>query len=639
MKRRILSLAFVCFLGHGFAQNSLKQVISGENGVTKPIVTLQASQQVAFNPVNAKAIFQLDAASDLVLIKSEKDELGATNYRYYQTYQHIPVENSMYIVGVKDGKLREMNGQILLQFPNAFTNPTPSLTPQQAVQASLRKVSAQLYAWQDQEIENRIKDQMKDPKATFIPKATLVWYNPAEEIDPNGMQLCYKVDVYARQPLSRADYFVNAKTGEIVGKHDKIQFSDVVSKAQTAYSGVRRIHSDYTGTNLRLRDYTKGNGVITVHGEFGMRGQDYISTTKNWSFANQDQAALDAHYGVGQTWSFYWENFNRNSYDGNGTALYSYVNDPTYIDNAFWDGSAMNFNKRSNGEPGGVTGIDVTGHELTHGVTQTTSGLIYSKESGAINESMSDIFGKLVQFWSKPDDINWLMSNDMDWIIRDMSNPNAQGQPDTYKGTYWYGGIFDNGGVHTNSGVGNFMFYLLVNGGVGTNDNGDSYNVNAIGFKKAASIIYRTNTVKLTPSSNYANWRDACISAASDLYGASSPVVTQVMNAWHAVGVGNAGVSAIAQAAPIEQGAVAISPNPIANGFAQISYSIQKDGNASLKVLGLNGLMMSRIELGKQLKGNHTYRFNASQLPKGNYVLVLEQDGVILNRTNFLISR
>lgn len=639
MKRKILSLAFVCFISHGFAQNSLRDVIKGEDGSTKSVVTLTAAQQISFNPVNAKAVFQLDPVSDLVLLKSEKDPLGNTNYRYVQTYQNIPVENSMYVVGVRDGKLREMNGKILLEFSNSFKTVSPSISAPQAIQASMRKVSAQLYAWQDQELENRIKEQTKDANASFAPKATLVWYNPSEEVSPDGMQLCYKVDVYARQPLSRADYFVNASTGEIVGQHDKIHFEAAKSAAETAYSGLRRIISEYNGTDLRLRDYTKGNGVITLHGESGKRGQDYInSTSRLWSFDNQDKAALDAHYGVSQTYSFYWENFGRNSYDGNGTALYSYVNDPTYLDNAFWDGTAMYFNKRSNGDPGGVTAIDVTGHELTHGVTQATSGLIYYKESGAMNESMSDIFGKLVQFWSKPTDISWLLSNDMDWIIRDMANPNATSQPDTYKGRYWYNGIFDNGGVHTNSGVGNFLFYLLVNGGVGTNDNGDAYNVQALGFKRAGNIIYRSNTVKLFPSATYADWREACISSAADLYGESSNEVMQVKNAWHAVGIGDAAVSNIVKA-PVEKGTVAISPNPINNGSAQISYTVKTDGNISLKVLGLNGLMMSRIDLGKQLKGDHTYRFNATQLPKGNYVLVLEQDGAIINRTNFLISR
>src|SRR5262249_28936765 len=152
-------------------------------------------------------------------------------------------------------------------------------------------------------------------------------------------------------------------------------------------------------------------------------------------------------------------------------------------------------------------------------VTQASSGLNYSYESGAINESISDIMGKSVQFWSKPTDIDWRLSNDMNWIIRDMSNPNAEGQPDTYLGTNWYVGSGDNGGVHTNSGVGNFMFYLLVTGGSGTTDNSDAYSVTGIGLTEADAIIYRTNTVYLTPTSQYADWRTACINAATDLYG------------------------------------------------------------------------------------------------------------------------
>jgi hypothetical protein len=201
----------------------------------------------------------------------------------------------------------------------------------------------------------------------------------------------------------------------------------------------------------------------------------------------------------------------------------------------------MNYGTRSTGANGGVTGIDVTGHELTHGVTQSESGLNYSKEPGAMNESMSDIFGKSVQFWSKPSDINWKLSNDMNWIIRDMSNPNAEGQPDTYKGTDWTTSSADNYGVHTNSGVGNFMFYLLVTGGSGTNDNGAAYSVSGIGLSEADQILYRTNTTYLVPTSQYADWRTACINAATDLYGASSNEVIQVENAWYAVGIGTAG--------------------------------------------------------------------------------------------------
>jgi hypothetical protein len=276
-----------------------------------------------------------------------------------------------------------------------------------------------------------------------------------------------------------------------------------------------------------------------LHGESGKYGNEYTSTTRNWSLSGFDQAALDAHYGVEKTYTFYMDNFGRNSYDNAGTALYSYVNEPTYIDNAFWDGTAMNFCKRSTNEPGGVTAIDVTGHELTHGVTQETCGLLYSNEPGAMNESLSDIMGKSVQFYSKPDDINWLMSNDMNWIIRSMSNPNDEGQPDTYLGTYWYTGTNQSILVHTNSGVGNFMFYLLVQGGSGTNDNGDAYNVVSIGLSKADQIMYRCQTVYLTSTSEYADWRTAAINSAKDLYGAGSQEELEVRNAFHAVGIGS----------------------------------------------------------------------------------------------------
>jgi hypothetical protein len=246
------------------------------------------------------------------------------------------------------------------------------------------------------------------------------------------------------------------------------------------------------------------------------------------------------------------------------------VNIANTSDNAYWDGSAMNFGTRSTGAYGGVTGIDVTGHELTHGVTQSTSNLTYSKEPGAINESMSDIFGKSVQFWAKPSDVNWKLSNDMNWFIRDMSNPNAYSQPDTYKGTYWTNSSSDNYGVHTNSGVGNFMFYLLVTGGTGTNDIGNSYSVTGIGLTEADAILYRTNTTYLTTTSQYADWRTACINAATDLDGASSNEVIQVENAWYAVGVGTAG-----------GGTTCSAPTSLAAGSITTSSALVSWGAAS----------------------------------------------------------
>ena len=194
--------------------------------------------------------------------------------------------------------------------------------------------------------------------------------------------------------------------------------------------------------------------------------------SSNWVLTGDDQAAMDVHYGVSATYDFYKTVFNRNSIDGNGYALSSLVNDPSQLNNAAFDGSIMRFGRTEStsgdGRPDNisVSSIDVTGHELTHGVTYNTSKLINQgvQESGAINESMSDIMGKCVQFWAKSADIDWRIGNDMNWILRDMSNPNALGDPDTYQGTNWYTGTDHLTYVHVNAGVGNFMFYLLVNG-------------------------------------------------------------------------------------------------------------------------------------------------------------------------------
>jgi hypothetical protein len=241
--------------------------------------------------------------------------------------------------------------------------------------------------------------------------------------------------------------------------------------------------------------------------------------------------------------------FNRNSVDNAGFALNSYVHTNLvafgYGDNinAFWDGTRMTYG--DGGTSGGITytpltALDVCGHEITHGVTERTSNLTYSNQSGAMNEGFSDIFGTAIEFYAKGASANWLIGENIGAAFRNMANPNQFSQPDTYLGTYWYTGTADNGGVHTNSGVLNFWFYLLTQGGSGTNDIGSVYSVTGIGIDKAAAIAYRTNTVYLVPSSNYASARTFAIQSATDLYGAGSAEVIATTNAWYAVGVGAA---------------------------------------------------------------------------------------------------
>lgn len=536
MKKQIFTLSLFLIFSGVFAQKNLRITIRGEEGITKHFTILNKNLQVAFNPANAKSTFGLDANSDLVLLNSETDQLGMTHYRYYQTYKDIPVENAMYIAHTTQGKLMGMTGSIVTDFGQQIKKATSFISSQQAITNALNYIHADKYAWEDSGFEQRIKLR-KGNDASYYPTVVKVWYSGEEKIDPRNLKQAYKVDVYTLQPLDRKYIFVDAQTGEILGTSQIMKHSDATGTAATGYSYTRTIHSDYNGSVYRLRDYTKGNGIITLHASTGHA--DYTSTSSNFSYSTIDKWALDAHYGTAATWKFYKNNFNRNSIDNKGYALTSWVNDVNNPNNANWDGSEMDYGNLSiNGK--GIVGIDVVGHELTHGFTQYTSNLEYSREPGAINESMSDIMGKSVQFCTKSNDSSWVLSNDMHWEIRNMSNPNADGQPDTYKGTYWVTSSVDNYGIHTNSGVGNFMFYLLVKGGSGTNDLGKKYTVSGIGLAKADQIIYRSNTTYLTSMSQYSDWRIACILAATDLYGTASNEVKQVQNAWYAVGIGSA---------------------------------------------------------------------------------------------------
>ena len=122
-----------------------------------------------------------------------------------------------------------------------------------------------------------------------------------------------------------------------------------------------------------------------------------------------------------------------------------------------------------------------------------------------------------------------------------MSNPNNKSHPDTYLGNFWYTLTGDNGGVHTNSGVQNFMYYLLVSGGTGTNDTGTPYQVTGIGFDKARRIAYHTLTNYLTSTSGYPAARNAWVNAAAQLYGDCSFEAIQAGRAWAAAGINPTG--------------------------------------------------------------------------------------------------
>jgi Zn-dependent metalloprotease len=267
---------------------------------------------------------------------------------------------------------------------------------------------------------------------------------------------------------------------------------------------------------VEVWDYDAGSGD-----DFG--GSYSISTntgTQSWSgsgnngnyvITNSGHPAVDVHWGMEKTYDFYLNVFSRNSFDGNGSIIKQYVNPLIMNGTAGYPNNASAFNAPYNimaygmGDGTGykpLVGLDVEGHEFTHMVINNNGngGLTYQAESGALNESFADIFGTCVEFYSNvnPD---WLIGEDVmigQAYMRSMSNPNGGQQPDTYQGQYWVNTSNtspqnDNGGVHTNSGVQNFWFYLLCQGGSGTNDLNNAYAVTGIGIAQARAIAYRNS--------------------------------------------------------------------------------------------------------------------------------------------------
>lgn len=554
MKSKITLAASFLAVSFAFAQNTPSKLISGKADMFAEHVRFEASKAPDFKGkpmVYDETAKQMKEVSGLKL-SSDKDALGFENHKFQQTINGIPVEYGMINMLVKKGKVVSQNGVWFKNVP-ATVEKRATVTEANALNSALAYVGATSYKWQNAEEEAFLKNDTKDANATFYPKGKLVYYNDPADVNAKKLTLAYKFDVYASEPVSRQEVYVDAKTGKVLGTNALILETNAPGTAVTAYSGNQAIVADQvSATSYRLRETGRNGGTAIEtynlkQGTTYSRAVDFTDTDNTWNNVNtaKDQYATDAHWGAEKTVDYLKAKFNRNSIDNNHFAIKSYVHYSRNYFNAFWDGSRMTYGDGSstNGNKP-LTALDVCAHEIGHGMTTKTANLVYQKESGALNEAFSDILGNSVEFWARPTQASWKLGEDFSYVIRDMANPNAYGDPDTYGGTYWVNpnctpsSTNDYCGVHTNSGVLNFWYYLLVNGGSGTNDKGFAYNVTGVGLDKAAQIAYRTLTTYLTSTSTYANARTYSLQAAADLYGAGSAEVTQTTNAWNAVGVG-----------------------------------------------------------------------------------------------------
>ncbi|MEM9341123.1 MAG: M4 family metallopeptidase, partial [Bacteroidota bacterium] len=515
---------------------------------------------------------------DFQLTKTEKDKLGV-EYRIYQQYfKGLKVAFGMEKLHAKNGKVVLLTGDF---YDVSSLTITPGLSSEEAFEAAKTFVGATTYLWEDARTSQALEYEKPEGELLILP-----------DLDhPGKAHLAYKFDIYATDPISRDDIYIDANTGETLlvnniikhlGEHKhaghSCHASHVVKRepmkelitgnAATRYSGSRSIETRIIGGLYALRDNTRGNGINTYNSgrSNSYPTTNFVDNDNNWTAAEHDNAfkdngALDAHWGAEATYDYWMTQHNRNSFDGNGAAINSWVhydNQPggAGYDNAFWNGRNMTYGDGNQLDI--LTSLDVAAHEIGHAVTTNTGNMVYRRESGALNEGFSDIWGAAVEHFARggadnlPNIDVWQIGEDLNNSggIRSMDDPKAKGDPDTYRGVNWVPATIAEGcaspnsqndqcGVHSNSGVLNHWFYILVVGKTGTNDIGNTYSVSGIGMTKAAEVAYRLLRIYLRSNSDFADARAFGIQSAEDLFGPDSPEVIATTNAWYAVGVGN----------------------------------------------------------------------------------------------------
>lgn len=602
IKFSLFFLLIFCFSGN--AQKISQNKTDEKRNVKKPpsLLVLDESQTYSYQnyPQLFQELFSPTPQNSFSTSRQFQDDLGFTHQRMQQFYQGIPVEFGTVTLHVKEGMINSVSSEY---YPIEEFETTPRLSNVQAFQKALSHIGAQNYMWEYPEAAAEMDNYEKPTGELVILPNFDSGRNAA---DVKDYYLAYKFDMFATNPVSRGILYIDAKDGkalfyDAIIKHaaafghigdpiatveteleycqrlEEFSFEALVAgTAATRYSGSRTIETRLTGGNYILEDlgrsvYTRdalnqapGNTYPYVNNYAQFTDNDNNWTAGEHNNAAKDNAALDAHWGAMMTYDYFLNVHNRDSYNDSGAQIRSYVHVDNNYNNAFWNGSVMSYgdgscvNEGCNGFDA-LTSIDVAAHEIGHAVTTFTANLAYQRESGALNEGFSDIWGAAVEHFAKgngsdtnPTNAIWLIGDEIDRrsgsaALRSMSNPTSLGQPDTYGGSNWINPncgtptqFNDYCGVHTNSGVLNYWFYLSVVGGSGTNDIGNAFNVSGIGMNKSALISYRTLNVYLSANSTFADARAGSIQAAIDLYGAGGAEEQAVTNAWHAVGVGAA---------------------------------------------------------------------------------------------------
>ncbi len=468
---------------------------------------------------------------------AQVDELGFEHTRFQQTVRGVPVEGGDAIVHY------DARGAL------------------QAITDDFRqglKVDTVAKLSESEAVSKAVNAYGGYDLLTAAPESKLL----VKRMDDGTDRLVYKVQLRREDGSLHTDmpvYYVDAHSGDVVGQFSNLQTA--TGTGQSLYSGSRSLTTYLSGTTYYLEDTGRKMGTFDMRNgtASAYRFSDTDNAWGNGSTSSTQSAAVDAHFGAQMTYDYYFNTHARKGVDGNGgpggytsidgvtKLLSSRVHYSSKYNNAFWNGTYMTYGDGDGTTFSPLVTLDICGHEMTHGVTERTAGLVYSNESGALNESMSDVFGAMVERYALGESANTWKIGEGAYTpatagdaLRYMDNPHAKAggtyttddDPDHYAERYT--GTADNGGVHINSGIGNKAFYLVAKGGT---HHRSGVTVTGIGADAAAKIWYKALTTYMTSSTNFAGARTATLNAAAALYGSGSANYNAVASAWSAVGV------------------------------------------------------------------------------------------------------
>lgn len=455
--------------------------------------------------------------NDVVRQRSrEIDESGAEHVRFDRFYRGLPVHGGDFVVHTKPGE--ENTFSATLRQPISVGQ-RPDLTPTEALGAARRSFDTE-------------RTVSAEPKLVVFARGDAGETVLAYEIVAEG--------VLADGTPSVLHSFIDARDGRLLDAYDEIETGATTGQGRGIHVGTVSLNTNQNGSKYELIDVGHGNSPTINMANKTSGGSVFSQTTNSWgdgTTGNAASAGVDAHYGATKTWDYYKNVHGRNGIGNDGKGAQSRVHYSSRYNNAFWSDSCfcMTYGDGDGTQLRPLVALDVAGHEMSHGVTSRTARLVYSGESGGLNEATSDIFGTTVEYYAAnaQDPGDYLIGEKImiggKGFLRNMADPTADGRSLDHYSKYKSG--VD---VHYSSGIANNFFFLLAEGG---KNRTSGQTVTGIGRAKAEKIWYRALTAYMTSSTNFKGARTATLNATKDLYGSTGAEYAAVGKAWTAVGV------------------------------------------------------------------------------------------------------